>query len=69
MLCIICADIESLIKKIDRCANSPEKSSTTKVGEHIPCGYSISTVWAFDQIESKHTLYHGKIVSKNFVNL
>ena len=23
----------------------PEKSSTTKVGEHIPCGYSMPTLW------------------------
>ena len=46
MSCIIYADIESLIKKIDRCANNLEKSSTTKIGEHIPCGYSMSTIWA-----------------------
>ena len=31
------ADHESLIKKIDGCANNPEKSSTTKIGEHVPC--------------------------------
>ena len=31
---IIYADIESLILKIDGCANNPEKSSTTKIGEH-----------------------------------
>ena len=36
---IIYADIEYLIKKIDGCANNPEKSSTTKIGEHILCGY------------------------------
>ena len=33
---IIYADIESLIRKIDGCANNSEKSSTTKIGEHIP---------------------------------
>ena len=27
---IVYADIESLIKKIDRCVNNPENSSTTK---------------------------------------
>ena len=41
MSCLIYADIESWIKKIDRCANNPENFSTTKIGEHIPCGYSI----------------------------
>ena len=44
MLFIIYADIESLIRKIDGCANNPENSSTSKIGEHIPCGYSISTI-------------------------
>ena len=31
--------MESLIKKIDRCANNPENSLTRKIGEHIPCGF------------------------------
>ena len=35
----IYADIESLIKKINRCANNKENSLTTKIGEHTPCGY------------------------------
>ena len=35
------ADIESLIKKIDVCANNPENPSTTKIGKHILCGYSM----------------------------
>ena len=37
---IIYANIESLIRKIDVCANNLKKLSTGKVGEHIPCGYS-----------------------------
>ena len=32
---IVYVDIESLIKKIDGCANNPEKSLTTKIGEYI----------------------------------
>ena len=53
---IIYADIEFLIKKIDRCANNPENSSTTKIGEHIPCRYSISNIRDFDNI-GKGILY------------
>ena len=41
---IISADIEPLIKKISGCANNPDKSSTTKLGEHIPYRYSMSTI-------------------------
>ena len=66
---IIYADIESLIKKIDECANNPENSSATNIGEHIPSGYSMSTIWAFDNIETSILLYWGKVVSKSFVNL
>ena len=50
---VIYADIESLIRKIDGCANNLEDSSTTKIGEHMPRGYSFSTIWAFDNIEKK----------------
>ena len=56
--CIICADIEALIRRIDGCANNPENSSTTKIGEHIPCGYPMSIIWAFEDLKNKHTLYH-----------
>ena len=62
---IIYVDIESLIK-IDGCANNLENSSKTKIGEHIPCGYSMSTIWAFDHIENKHTLYRGEGCMKTF---
>ena len=63
---IIYADMELLIKKIDGCANNPENSSTTKIGEHIPCEYSMSTIWAFGNIENNHTLYRGKDCTKKF---
>ena len=53
---IFYTDIESLIEKIDGCANNPENSSATKIGEHIPCGYSVSTIWRSDRIEDNHTL-------------
>ena len=63
---IIYADLESLIKKIDGCANNPEKPSTTKIGKHILCEYSKLLVWWFDHIKDKHTLYHGKDCTKKF---
>ena len=64
--CTIQADIESLIRKIDGCGNNPEHFSTTKIGEHIHCGYSMSIFWAFDHIENKHTLYRGKDCMRKF---
>ena len=41
---IIFADIESLFRKIDGCANNLENSSTTKIRENIPCVYSVSII-------------------------
>ena len=57
MLYVIYADIESLIKKIDNYKNNPEKSSTTKIRKHILWGYSMWTIWIFDHIENKYSLY------------
>ena len=48
---IIYADPESMLKRIDRCAVNPERSSTTKIREHIPCEHSVSTIWTFDGIQ------------------
>ena len=41
---IIYADLESLTTRINGCKNISGKSSTTKVDEYIPYGYSISTI-------------------------
>ena len=57
MSCMNYADIESLIRKIDGCANNPEIFSATKEGEHILCGYSTLTIWTFDHIENQNILY------------
>ena len=41
---IIYPDLEILIEKIVGCKNNPETSSTTKVREHIPSGFSMFTI-------------------------
>ena len=32
---------------------------TTKIGVHIPCGYSMSINWGSNHIENKHALHQG----------
>ena len=32
------------VQKTDECKNNPKDSSTTKVGEHISSGFSMSTI-------------------------
>ena len=63
---IIYADFESLLVKIDGCKNNPEKSSTTKLSEHIPSGFSMSTISSFNDIENKHDVYRNKNCMKTF---
>ena len=53
-------------KKVYGCANDLENSSTTKIDEHIPWGYSMPTIFAFNNIENKHTLYYGEVWTKIF---
>ena len=66
---IIYGDLECLIEKIDGCKNKPENSSISKVGEHFPSGFSISTISSFKNIENKHHDIEVKIVRKTFVNV
>ena len=63
---VIYADRECLIEKIDGCKNNPENSTTIKVGEHIPSGFSVSTLSSFKSIESKHDVYRDKDCMKKF---
>ena len=57
---IIYSHLECIIEKIDECKNSPENSSTAKVSEHIPSGFSISTISSLKSIENMHDVYRGK---------
>ena len=46
---------------MEGCLNNPENSSTTKIGEHIPLGYSLSTISSFKDIKNKHDYAKVKI--------
>ena len=66
---IIYADLESLIKKIDGCKTNQEKLSTTKLSEHIPTGFSMSTISSFKDTHNKRDVYiQAKIARKSFIN-
>ena len=65
---IICANLESLIKKIDGCKNNPEKSCTIKLGEHILCGYSVYTIWTLMVLKIIMIYTEVMIAGKSFVN-
>ena len=54
------------MKKIHGFVNNPENPSTTKIGEHIPCGYSITIIWALENIGNKHNFYRGEDCMKKF---
>ena len=48
-LYVIVADIESLLRKMDTCANDPSKSSAEKKNKHEMCGYSLFTDCSFNK--------------------
>ena len=48
------------------CKNNPENSSTAKVSEHIPSGFSMSATSSFRSIENKHGVYRSKGCMKKF---
>ena len=58
---IIYAYLECLKEKNDWCKNNLENLSTTKVGEHISTGFSMSTISSIKTIENKR-VYRGKRV-------
>ena len=60
---IIYTDFECIIEKIDGCKNNPENSSTSKVSEHIPSDFSMSTIYSFRSIENKYDVYRGTVFS------
>ena len=66
---LIYVDLESLFKRIDGCKSNSEKSSSTKLCEHIPFSYSVSTIWTFEGIEKKEDVYRGKECIKNCESL
>ena len=41
-------------------------SSITKVSEHIPSDFSMSTISSLRSIENKHDIYRGKDCMKKF---
>ena len=61
--------LDCLIEKMDRCINNHKNSFTTKVGEHIPSRFLMSTISSFKSIENKHNVYGGKDCMKSFVNI
>ena len=61
MPCVIYADIVSLIKKKQMDVQIIQKILQQQIQvSNIPCGYSMPAIFAFDNIENKHTLYHGQ---------
>ena len=61
------ADLEYLIEKNDGCKNNPENLFTTKLSDHIPSDFSMSTTSSFKRIENNHGVYGGKDCMKEFL--
>ena len=55
-----------ILEKVDGYKNNSENSFTTKVGEHISSGFSMSTVSPFKSIKNKHDVHRNKDCMKIF---
>ena len=63
---IISADLESLLEKMSTCHSNSEKSSTIKINEQKPSGYSLFTHCSFDLTKNKLDCYRGKDCMERF---
>ena len=57
---VVYADLECIIEKTDGCKKNNENSSTTKLSEHIPSGFSMFSVSSFRSRENRHDVYRVK---------
>ena len=48
-----------MTEKFDGCKNDPQKSFTGKIGEHVPSGFSMSTV-TYKDINSTNDVCNSK---------
>ena len=63
---VICADLESLLEKMNICHNNHENSSIIKINKHTPSAYLLFTHCSFDTTKNKLDYYRGKNCMKNF---
>ena len=63
---VIYADLECILKKVDTCQNNLHLSSTTKINQHIPSGYSIYTSCSFDKYNNKLSYFRGEDCMRRF---
>ena len=64
MTFIIYVDIELLIEKIDGCADNLENYSTTKIGDHILCRCSMSTIGHLITYKQTYFISWGRLYEK-----
>ena len=57
---IMCVNLERLVENISTCHNDSNKSSTVKIKEYTPSGYSLFTNCSFDNIKYWHSYYRGQ---------
>ena len=55
-----------LLKEQSNVKTNLKKHPQKKIGEHIPCQYSMHTIWTFYSTENKHDVYRSEDVTKKF---
>ena len=61
---IMYVDMESFLENISTHHNDPNKSSTIKINNHTPSGYSLLTYCSFDSTKNILSYYRGQVCMK-----
>ena len=64
--CIFYADLDSILEKISTFHNNPNESSTVKISNHAPYGYSLFTYCSFDNTKNRLSYYRGQGSMRKF---
>ena len=60
-------DLERFVEKVYGSKNDAKNSYTTRVGEHIPSGFSMSKISSFKSIKGEDGVCRVLVVWKSFV--
>ena len=52
-------DFECLLFKMNSCEKNTNMSYTEKKNQHVPCGYSLTTCYSYDQSLNKSPYYRS----------
>ena len=63
---VMYGDFEANLKSIEGPSPNPEKSYTKEINQHVPSGFCVNNVFAYEEVENPLKLYRGEDCIKVF---